>query len=65
LLWELFKAQIGGALGSLPQTIPQKTILLIKYKINETGCNFLNKTLQLDEDYLFAEQKAEAFGVLN
>jgi len=38
---------------------------LIKYKINETVCNFLNKALQLDEDYLFAEQKAEAIGILN
>ena len=65
LLWELFKALIGGALDSLLQTIPQKTILLIKYKINETVCNFLNQALQLDEDYLFAEQKAEAFGILN
>ena len=65
LLWELFKALIGGALDSLLQTIPQKTILLIKYKINETVCNFLNKALQLDEDYLFAEQKAEAFRILN
>ena len=54
LLWELFKALICGALDSLLQTIPQKTILLIKYKINETVCNFLNKALQLDEDYLFA-----------
>ena len=43
----------------------KKTILLIKYKINETVCNFLNKALQLDEDYLFAEQKAEAIGILN
>ena len=65
LLWELFKALICGALDSLLQTIPQKTILLIKYKINETVCNFLNKALQLDEDYLFAEQKAEAIGILN
>jgi len=54
LLWELFKALICGALDSLLQTIPQKRILLIKYKINETVCNFLNKALQLDEDYLFA-----------
>ena len=65
LLWELFKALICGALDSLLQTIPQKRILLIKYKINETVCNFLNKALQLDEDYLFAEQKAEAIGILN
>ena len=43
----------------------KKTILLIKYKISETVCNFLNKALQLDEDYLFAEQKAEAIGILN
>jgi hypothetical protein len=62
LLWELFKALICGALDSLVHTIQQRTIMLIKNKINATACDFLNQAFQFDEDYLIAEQKAEAIG---
>lgn len=64
LLWELFKALIYGALDSFTQTLPQKTIKLIKHKINLTVCDFLNQALQLDEDYIKMEEKAEVIGVL-
>lgn len=64
LLWELFKALIYGALDSLTQTLPKKTIEMIKNKINMAVCDFLDQALQLDADYLKAEKKAEAIGAL-
>jgi len=64
LLWELFKALIYGALDGLRDLISVKTIKLIKKAINLRVSDFLATALQLDEDYLQNELKAEACGAL-
>jgi len=62
LLWELFKTLIYGALDSL--NFSEKTVKLIINKINVTVCDFLDQALQLDDDYICAEEKAEMIGAL-
>lgn len=64
LLWELFKALIYGVLDSLMDVIPKSTIEMIKQKISIGISKFLENALQLDDDYLENELKAEAIGAL-
>ncbi len=64
LLWELFKALIYGVLDSLKNEIPISTIELIKQKISSSITEFLDNALQLDDDYMKNELKAEAIGAL-
>ena len=64
LLWELFKVLIYGVLDSLKNEIPISTIELIKQKITTSITEFLEKALQLDDDYMKNELKAEAVGAL-
>ncbi len=64
LLWELFKALIYGVLDSLKNEIAASTIELVKLKITTSITEFLDTALQLDDDYLKNEHKAEAIGAL-
>lgn len=64
LLWELFKALIYGVLDSLIDVISKSTIELIKQKISISITEFLENALQLDDDYIENELKAEAIGAL-
>ena len=64
LLWELFKALIYGVLDSLIDVIPKSTIEMIKQTISISISEFLENALQLDDDYVKNELKAEAIGAL-
>ena len=64
LLWELFKALIHGVLDSLKNQIPVATIEFIKRELCISITEFLENTLQLDDDYIENELKAEAIGAL-
>jgi len=64
LLWELFKALIYGVLDSMKNEISKSVIDLIKHKINASISDFLDNALQLDNQYLENELKAEAAGAL-
>ena len=62
LLWELFKALIYGALDAIKNLISKEIIELIKQKINLSISEFLDNALQLDENYMTNELKAETIG---
>lgn len=64
MLWELFKAIIYGLLDSFEKLIGTKALEKIKDKIDSTIEIFLKKALQIDEDYIKNEIKAERIGVL-
>ena len=64
LLWELFKALIYGVLNALKSRIDSSVIELIKEQITLSITEFLEKALQLDEDYTANELKAEKLGLL-
>lgn len=64
LLWELFRALIYGVLDALKNEISNEIIELIKGKINISITEFLDGALQLDDDYMTKELKAEAIGAL-
>ena len=64
LLWEFFKAIIYGVLDQFEQTIGSNVLKKIRETIKNTVENFLEKALQLDENYLKNEFKAEKLGLL-
>ncbi len=64
LLWELFKALIYGVLDSLQNEIPKSTLALIRSNITTSITEFLDNALQLDDNYMKNELKAEAIGAL-
>ncbi|HBM16555.1 MAG TPA: hypothetical protein DD381_09480 [Lentisphaeria bacterium] len=64
LLWELFKAIIYGVLDTFKDLIGEKMLNKIKSKISSTIEEFLEKALQLDENYITNELRAERLGVL-
>ena len=64
LLWELFKALIYGVLNEMKAIIDSATIEMIKQQITISITDFLEKALQLDEDYTANELKAEKLGLI-
>ena len=64
MLWELFKAIIHGALESFKEIVGVKVLTEIKNKISCTVEELLEKALQLDENYIAGEIKAEQVGAL-
>ena len=64
LLWELFKALIYGVLNEMKAIIDSATIEMIKQQITLSITDFLEKALQLDEDYTANELKAEKLGLI-
>jgi hypothetical protein len=64
MLWELFKAIIYGALDSFKEIVGVKIMIEIKNKISCTVEELLEKALQLDENYIAGEIKAEQVGAL-
>ena len=64
MLWELFKAVIYGVLDSFKKIIGTKILSKIKNKISCTVEELLEKALQLDENYIAGEIKAEQVGAL-
>ncbi len=64
ILWELFKAIIYGVLDSFKELFGEEMLDKIKSKINSTIEEFLEKALQLDENYITNEIKAERLGAL-
>jgi hypothetical protein len=64
MLWALFKAIIYGILDSFEKLIGTEMLEKIKNKISSTIEMFLKKALQLDEDYIKNELKAERIGAL-
>lgn len=64
LLWELFKALIYGVLNALKSRIDPSIIEMIKNQITVSITEFLEKALQLEEDYTENELKAEKLGLL-
>jgi hypothetical protein len=64
LLWELFKALIYGVLNEMKSIIDSATIEMIKKQITVSITDFLEKALQLDEDYTSNELKAEKLGLI-
>ena len=64
LLWEFFKAIIYGVLDQFEHSIGVNVLKKIKTTIKNTVEGFLEKALQLDEDYLKNEFKAEKLGFL-
>ncbi len=64
LLWELFKALIYGVLDTLKNEFSKPVLELIKHKITVSISDFLDNALQLDDQYIENELKAEAVGAL-
>lgn len=64
LLWEFFKAIIYGVLDQFERTIGGDVLRKLKDTITNTVEKFLEKALQLDENYLKNEFKAEKLGIL-
>ena len=65
ILWQLFKAVIYGVLDTFKKILGKSILSQIKIKINTTIEEMLEKALQLDENYIKHELKAERIGALN
>lgn len=63
LLWELFKALIYGVLNEMKSIIDSATIEMIKNQITVSITDFLDKALQLGENYTAIELKAVKLGL--
>ncbi len=64
MLWKLFKNIIHGVLDSFEKMIGKNTLNKIKNKISCSIEDMLEKALQLDDNYIKAEIKAEKVGAL-
>ncbi len=64
MLWQLFKAVIYGVLDSFEKLIGKTNLEKIKSKISVTIEDMLEKSLQIDADYIKSEIKAEKLGAL-
>ncbi len=65
ILWQLFKAIIYGVLDTFKKLIGEDIMHQIKNKISTTIEEMLEKALQMDENYIKHEIKAERIGALN
>ena len=64
LMWQLFRALIEGALDSLVRELGKKVIRKILAAIDQTVEQFLNDALQLTQDLVTVQLKAEKLGYL-
>jgi hypothetical protein len=64
VLWEFFKALIHGVLDSFERRLAPPLLNAIKTAIDTTVEQFLLQALQLDEESVQAQMKAEALGAL-
>jgi len=65
VLWQLFKAVIYGVLDTFKKIIGEGILTQIKNRITTTVEEMLEKALQMDENYIKHEIKAERIGALN
>ena len=65
ILWQFFKTVIYGVLDTLKKIIGEGVLSKIKNKISTTIEVMLEKALQMDENYITNEIKAESLGYLN
>jgi len=64
VLWEFFKALLNGVLDRFRKILGQEVLNAIKIAIDTTIEEFLFKALQVDNDSVYAQLKAEKMGVL-
>ena len=64
LLWELFRALIGGALESLVRDLGRKVVKKVLAAIDQTVEGFLNEALQMSPQQISVQLKAEELGYL-
>jgi len=64
ILWELFKSMINGVLDTFFEEIGNELVERIKATVNSTIEKLLSKALQIDEDSIQANIRAEQLGML-